>query len=714
MATALLGSSSTRLPNELAIIVLDQLADDKPSLCALAATCRGLQHLAEELIYQTIDLHSVTDLHAIIQAFSARHDRVRAVQTLKILYRYDPEDLDTHGESRTSFNDCIKDMVNLRLWHIESPYDNYHWDGSGGHEWVEGDMERFRSALEAACMEGRREADHIVAERALGREVDRTVGLALLQSLTIHSHGAHEDFWPLGNFDCLFSHPGLRHLHVSCVLLPNQEIESLRECRQKTPLTTLIFDECVLHPKSLGSILSTPAKLKHLTLGENVFNTRRTRGVNPVLSKNPFATLDALAPLAHSLESLIHLDPSWRTDTSPDIQRTIHSKGNGLRDFHSLRYMECETSSFLHEATIMNANLAPPNLETLRLRRHYEVGVSFWEQPPAPAVYWTLPSLSSLELVQASRFWSEGAITDFICQAERIRARHAYAYQLFKANINLKMFIELHGQWIPPYLHGELKPKPGCLYDASLVGFRRRLNYNPEMASEFTNCLKCERPMKAVKLCRTLPDDEVEAFMPSEMLNPTDHLICKPCKELQKNGGFDAPMASQNSLESTSKDQAAPETDQLDDQDIGLISAQVRRTVQRLRHRFTRTEYDLFGSDASDSDAVDFFDNDDDFDEEFSDEFDEEMDDFIDDEEDLELDLQALLDAQDGAGVQIWQHGGNLYIEMPVGEDNASEDEWEDAEEEHNLPEAAGGNGDAEGVADAAGSGASTAINDLD
>lgn len=405
MASGLLNSAQSALPNELALLVIDHLEGDNKTLCSLARTCRSMQHLAEERLYKTVELLSVNNLHAIIAAFTLRRERVRAVQTLKILYQYKPGDLKDTDELRATFNECVADMVNLRHWHIESPYDNFHWEGAGGEAWVEGDMQRFRRAIDTACAEGPKEADKIMAERRLGRDVERTVGLALLERLTIHSHGTSTDFWELNGFHCLFQHPTLRHLHVSCVAFPAGEIPELSSHVGKTPLTSLYFDECELQPKSLLSILRTPARLKSLTLGENVFNIHRSRGPKPILSKDPCASLKALSAVAHSLESLTHLDPGWNLDTSPHVLRSIRPPGDGMRNFHALKYIECDTSSFLHQAIVMNHDLAPTSLETLRVRRHWDVPVDFWDHPPDFDHYAALPSLDTLELVQSTHPW---------------------------------------------------------------------------------------------------------------------------------------------------------------------------------------------------------------------------------------------------------------------------------------------------------------------
>ncbi|CAO2647081.1 Nn.00g080030.m01.CDS01 [Neocucurbitaria sp. VM-36] len=606
MASGLLGSTGSRLPNELALLVFDHLTDDNGTLCTLARTCRGMQHLAEERIYKTIELLSVKDLHAIIRAFTCRRERVRAVQTLKILYQYRPGELNDSEETRSAFNECVAHMVNLRDWHIESPYDNFHWEKAGGNDWVERDMERFRCALEAACVSGPKEADTIAAERKLGNTIDRTVGLALLEHLTIHSHGANEDFWALDGFDCLFRHPNLRFLHVSCISFPPTELAGLASHIKTTPLTTLFFDECELEPKSLLSILRTPARLKHLTLGENVFNVNQARRLAPKLSKNAGASLEALAAVAHSLESLTHLDPGWKTDFSPHILRSIRPPGEGLRNFHALKHLECDTSSFLHQAAIMNRDLAPPNLETLRLRRHWEVTVDFWDQTPAVDHYTALPSLRTLELMQSSFTWFGLSTTTYICQADRMRNRHASAYKLSKAGINLKLLIEMHRgpNLIPPYLHGEQVPIVECMYDASVVGFHRHIS---DPADD---------------------DDQPNAFpgLGDDSSSSED--------DYSPPTGFDGRNMAAEADEST---EDAPETDQLGDRDVQRLTSQTRRALHQLKLKFIRqrrnrrASSELSLSLMDDQDALDLVGI--------------EVDD-LDEDEDMELD-EELMDYED-------------------------------------------------------------------
>lgn len=696
MASTLLGSIDHRLPNELTLAVVQQLAHDKRTLCTLAQTCRGFQQLAEEHIYKTIKLRSVRDLQRIISAFVARHDRVRAVHTLKILYRYN-EHLDVSLERRKAFNECVAQMVNLREWHIESPYDNFKWE-KGGHEWVEGDMERFRQALEKACVDGAEEKARFAQDQSLWNSLQRTVGLAQLQSLTIHSHGARADFWDLDGYHCLFRHPSLRYLHVSCVTFP-ETLDVLDPHKRSTPLTTLILDECNLEPGSLRQILFTPEKLKYLTLGENIFNINRSAELAPRLSPNPLAALEAIAPVAHSLESLTHLDSKWRLDPDNPSMARRRITGDGMRNFRSLKTMECDTGSFLHEAVVMNHEFCPPNLDTLIVRRHFYVAEDFFDYLPDVGIYTELPSLNTLELRQSAASLSRLATAEYICHPERLRNRHAYAYTLFKHSINFKVSIELGrgSSLIPPYLHGEPVPKVRCLYDASQTGFRRRMEPDPSEAVYDT-------PV-------TFPGHIVTPFHPFR----ADNIPAVPLNTSSSTREIldTSPTANDN-------DDDLPETDQLPQTAIRQITNSTHRTLEHMRSRFNRSRDrrlnplldptaalatahpDLSSSsshsssDISDDDDDDDIDGADDFSgEETDSDFEAMLADLQNDGD--EAQLIAFLAQLQEQGVQVvmgsedeeeegdddgdgsWHDADEV---LGLDDDGDGEDEWEDAEDD--------------------------------
>jgi hypothetical protein len=115
-------------------------------------------------------------------------------------------------------------------------------------------------------------------------------------------------------------------------------LDVLEAHKRTTPLATLIFDECYLDTKSLRQILSTPEKLKHLTLGENVFNIHHSHELLPKLSPHPQEALEAIAPVAHSLETLVHLDSKWRLNPSNHHIARQRVAGDGLRSTRSKRW----------------------------------------------------------------------------------------------------------------------------------------------------------------------------------------------------------------------------------------------------------------------------------------------------------------------------------------------------------------------------------------
>lgn len=643
MASGTLGSAHSSLPTELVLLIIEHLANDHQTLCMLARTCRALQHLAEEQLYKTIQVFTVRDLYNIIRAFVGRRDRARAIHTLKLQYQYHEKDLGSTFDTRRVFNACVADMVNLREWHIESPYDNCHWDeGQGPEQWVNNDMDSFRAALERACRDGPAEADRIHAERRIGNVVDRTLGLAQLEKLTIHSHGENSDFWDLGDYHCLFRHPTLRHLHISCVSLLD-DLPSLRSHTAKTPLTTLVFDECELDPGVLKDILHVPAKLQHLTLGENVWNTRVSKRCKPRLTKNARASLEALGEVAHSLETLTHYDPSWKLDMESHKARRMNVTGDGMRNFHALKLIQCETNSFLHQAVIMNHEVAPPNLETLRLSRHYSETVDFFEHLPEVETYLTLPSVGTLEFMQASNPRIPLSSEEYICDEERLRNRHAYAYKLYKQGINFRVLIEMHREnLIPPYLHGEVTPITDCIYDAKEVGFIRPPMEEPFDITEAMTTAGRNLDIEGGKAF----DDEFRRLKDIWLDQQKAAHACNP----------------------------RPETDQLNEMNISHITDHAADVLSELKSRFVR--YRRLRRAQS---MLDFGD-DIDLEDPFAVEIDE---DFEDDDMDLDMD--------DDMSVIFHEHNGELYIEVYESETSSEDgDDDEDEDEDEDMDDLVG------------------------
>ncbi|KAJ4346422.1 uncharacterized protein N0V89_010351 [Didymosphaeria variabile] len=550
------------LPDELLVHVVSHLASDAQTLCALARTCRFFQIEAEKHIYTKIGLLSTDDLHAIIEAFTRRFDRVASVETLKILYRFHGG-LGATADERSVFNACVGHMRALRSWEIESPYDNYKWD-EGGDEWVLKDMENFRMHLEKASLKA--------VAGSMNEPGD--VGLSRLESpVVIHTHGVSDDFWSLGDFHCLFRHPTLRHLHVSCLALPS-DLPELEPYAKSTPLTELVFDECELEPKSLGRILATPKNLRHLTLGENVYNVNEGRSANPRLTRAPEAALAALKHVAHSLETLVHHDPAWRLNAN--YHKPVPIPGDGMRAFHSLKVLRVDTCSFLHRSIALSYTQAPPNLHTLQIRnprprvtRFAYSGAptheDFFEILPPYEPYTYLASLRTLDFVQGATQEMPIARANHIAEDEALRERHSIAYKLFKHGINLKVTLE--ATWraglIPPVLHGEPPPELVCMYDAEEIGFRR--NWAAEFEAE-QRAHDLEYAQTSAWLQgRPLPDDEYKG----KSLTTT---VPEEQREL-------------------------PETDQLTDSDVRCWRGNVARSLNALWDRMRKADPDESDND---------------------------------------------------------------------------------------------------------------------
>lgn len=619
------------LPTELVMLIVEHLANDKNTLAKLARTCSALQDLAEQQLYKTIDLLEVRDFDTIIHNFISRPERIRAVHTLNLQYHYSPDELRDTFDNRCIFNGYVANMVNLREWHIESPYDNCHWtDAEGPGQWVKNDMNDFRGALEHACQDGPVEAERIRNERRFSHAMERTVGLALLEKLTIHSHGEDSDFWALGDFHCLFRHPALRYLHISCVSFL-ETVPALRDHTTKTPLSTLIFDECEINPETLKDILRLPGKLKHLTLGENVWNSRRSMTGKARLTKNGQASMDALSEVAHSLETLVHHDPSWKLDMESHKARRMLIAGDGMRNFHALTYMQCETNSFLHQAVIMNRELAPPNLETLRLARHWDETVDFFEHMPDIEAYLALPSLSTLELMQSTIPRIELATEKYICEPDRLRNRQAYAFRLHRAGINLRVLVEMHrGGLIPPYLHGEAQPITDHVYDAREFGF--------------------------------IPMPKVEPYKPRS----APFARKSGCIDERSMQEEDEHHARQDELIAAAR--KGPESDRLDEGNIDALLMTTRMVLDKLRRNFVRYRRlpgleELFPTGNE-------IDGDFDLDDPFAVDIDGEFD---GDDLDMEMD-------EDDMSVIFHEHNGELYIEVYESETDTDTTDEDDEE----------------------------------
>jgi hypothetical protein len=517
--------------------------------------------------------------------------------------------------------------------------------------------------------------------------------------VVIHSHGLGTDFWELGTFHCIFRHPSLRYLHVSCVVLP-KSLPELRPYQRTTPLETLIFDECELEPDSVCHILQTAKALKHLTLGENVYNNDRTRIVVPRLSRQPDRSLFALKQAAHSLETITHHDPWWRVIDDPYGHRPI--PGDGMRDFHRLKFMQMEPCSFLHQCIIAQAQ-APPNLETLRLSHARprlsdpvpRFSVNVFETLPKFEPYTHLASLKTLEFTQGASAESWQARSGYICQEDRLRERHAYAYKLYQHGITLKVYLEAtwREELLPPFLQGEPKPRLVSVYDSSLIGFRRHISSPNDIDGSIRSEFEVPAgPAGAVVMSHIFAT--ISAHLPAGYQAGDVSIFTK-----------DSAPTAPSAPPPPPTNQEPPETDQLNMPDIQRIRNEVTRRLNKVWMDMDKEDKEeddrILEEDqrAMEMTALDFgdepwgtadFDDPDDLDD-IDDEFVEEWADMLEQEEDEDDDNDEDEDEDD------------------LDDDDDDEDDLDDLDEDflqHILEEEVAVDGDGPGAADVAMGGA--------
>lgn len=265
--------------------------------------------------------------------------------------------------------------------------------------------------------------------------------------MTIHLPTAN-----LRGFYCLLRHPSLRFLHLVAVRLPSDLPELEPSFVETTPLTTLIFDQCELKVDSLSRILSAPKNLKHLTLSE----------VSDVLSLDPQATMKSLMPIAKSLETLTHFHRAFLDIANPQGDLSpIKLNSSSMREFLHLKFIDIDYCS-LFRGIVSNPAIAPPKLETIRLR---DRNVFMLDQHHDLTPYTCLPSVRLLEFIQHSSINHPDFVdilADDICEPGRVEGYHSWSSKLSESGINMKLYVVME-IW-------EHSKYPVIVYDSAETG----------------------------------------------------------------------------------------------------------------------------------------------------------------------------------------------------------------------------------------------------
>ncbi|KAF2621972.1 hypothetical protein BU25DRAFT_378677 [Macroventuria anomochaeta] len=341
---ALADTGLLRLVDELLLNVLDHIASLR-DLCNFAATCARLQGLAEPYVWRSLLVLSGTHARNIAAVLDRREERADFVQELSIRYK------DQNKEGIEDLNHWLTLMSKLRHLTLESPCPN-------NTEWRQGEVFDGWSRINYS---------NLMASAVFPRE-GLPVALPMLQSFTLHAHGADDRKFEFDNrLASVFFHPTLRDLTISCLNIKNRDMESTIRSfgkeRKSTPLRFLTFIECNIDIDTLHTILSMPKALKQLSIGErlHVFEGARPP-MDPGQRTCSTRFLPALQQQANSLEKLTHIGGSLPyllgRETDPDGAAK-------LRSFTNLQHLELGFESHLYY--YLRDNGFPPRLKYLKM-----------------------------------------------------------------------------------------------------------------------------------------------------------------------------------------------------------------------------------------------------------------------------------------------------------------------------------------------------------
>ena len=304
--------------------------------------------------------------------------------------------------------------------------------------------------------------------------------------MRIHTHvrgDISKNYFDLcdGQAAVIFKSTSLRHIFLSCADITVGSVRLLKDCTDKTPLETLVFEECNIDAQALKMILALPKALKRLTLGERLHHFHDpTSGYLP---ESGIGLAEALAQQAHSLEYLKQTQQfsrvllHWSTSTVAE-RRQIFCLPAEIPNLNSLTELDIPYGSPLQ----MIAARLPPQLDKIRVHHFHE------HIPPAAIDAITRElrlfeksSLKHLEVVlmeiRTDRQDTEDDWLDTLIGPESHRSILFYVQKraevwdfgrkLRKNGIRLTVNWVRSAGYIPPFMHGEILPTEFTIYDSN-------------------------------------------------------------------------------------------------------------------------------------------------------------------------------------------------------------------------------------------------------
>jgi hypothetical protein len=249
----------------------------------------------------------------------------------------------------------------------------------------------------------------------------------------------------LGRAAILFLHPTLRNLTLSCFDIGDDLGHIISQASNKTPLTSLVFDECNITHLGLAAVLSVPKALERLTLGERMHHAWRTRNV---LQNDPGLLLQILQSQGHSLKYLKHIGGHrWHSRT------TGHGASQlSLAFLSNVQMMELSSKSILVKIAA-GCGALPSSLQTLRLLEPRD-SVNFLLRGLEAAALWvhTVPNLDIVLGFNIDNEYSDDLMEGVWSKEDRLDTVQKLSPYLARNGVKrLKIFLPFGSGYIPPY-----------------------------------------------------------------------------------------------------------------------------------------------------------------------------------------------------------------------------------------------------------------------
>ncbi|KAF2651076.1 hypothetical protein K491DRAFT_761302 [Lophiostoma macrostomum CBS 122681] len=426
------------LPHDLVHPIIESI-DDRADLIALTQTCSRLQPLAEGQLFRSVYIRDGSNVEKLASALRSVPERFNYVHELEVT----PAPYRRKWQGIEIMPDLLADMSNLRALRLESPFINtFHYRSS----WPEEQMSRYIELFKKANAPNGEDGP-----------------LKSLRKLVLHSHGSDSRYYSLKDILPVFMSRTLKHIHVSCVDIDGFDLDELDLGDEvgKTPLQTLVLDECNVEAGTLSTILSLPRNLVCLSIQENIEHQFRGHRLN----HNYAIFLSGLQRQAHSLQFLQHSCPDTSNSRSPDFDMSATS---GLANFRKLHTLELATGSNLR-IPLQEPSHAPPAVSTLRLTRLKHDESKTWEDLP-DSVHRTASAthFDHLELHMEPLRMEIDQLAPFFMHGWNLPAPRCIgiARALRERNITTKIVSYKRASCFPPYLYGEKEPVPQVIFDS--------------------------------------------------------------------------------------------------------------------------------------------------------------------------------------------------------------------------------------------------------